>query len=96
MILSISVDPTVDTPDKLKRYADNFKARPGWYFLTGEKQNVDWVLYKLGGYVEDKMKHSGVLIIGNEATGEWVKTAALRNPAQIAEAVTALLKTEKK
>ena len=96
VILSISVDPTVDTPDKLKRYADNFKARPGWYFLTGEKQNVDWVLYKLGGYVEDKMKHSGVLIIGNEATGEWVKTAALRNPAQIAEAVTALLKTEKK
>ncbi|HEX6623870.1 MAG TPA: SCO family protein [Pyrinomonadaceae bacterium] len=96
VILSISVDPTVDTPDKLKRYADSFKARPGWYFLTGEKQNVDWVLYKLGGYVEDKMKHSGVLIIGNESTGEWVKTAALRNPAQIAEAVTALLKTEKK
>ena len=53
------------------------------------------MLYKLGGYVEDKMQHSGVLIIGNEATGEWVKTAALRNPAQIAEAVLELLKTEK-
>ncbi|HEV2861057.1 MAG TPA: SCO family protein [Pyrinomonadaceae bacterium] len=91
-IISISVDPTVDTPEKLKKYADGFKARPGWYFLTGEKQNVDWVLYKLGGYVEDKMQHSGILIIGNEATGEWLKTPALRNPAQIAQAVVELLK----
>jgi cytochrome oxidase Cu insertion factor (SCO1/SenC/PrrC family) len=96
VMLSISVDPTVDTPDKLKKYADNFKAKPGWYFLTGKKENVDWVLYKLGGYAPDKMQHSAVLIIGNEATGQWIKTAALRNPAQIAEAVIDLLETDKK
>ena len=95
-IVSISVDPTVDTPAKLKKYAEGFKAGPGWYFLTGKKENVDWVLYKLGGYVADKMQHSAILIIGNEATGEWVKTAALRNPAQIAEAVTELLKRREK
>jgi cytochrome oxidase Cu insertion factor (SCO1/SenC/PrrC family) len=91
-IISISVDPTVDTPEKMKKFADGFKAGPGWYFVTGKKENVDWVLYKLGGYVDDKMKHSGVLIIGNEATGEWLKTAALRNPSQIAQAVQDLLK----
>lgn len=95
-IVSISVDPTVDTPEKLKKYAEGFRAGPGWYFLTGKKENVDWVLYKLGGYVADKMQHSAILIIGNEATGEWVKTAALRNPAQIAEAVTELLKRREK
>ncbi|HEX8560741.1 MAG TPA: SCO family protein [Pyrinomonadaceae bacterium] len=95
-IVSISVDPTVDTPEKLKKYADGFKAKPGWYFLTGKKENVDWVLYKLGGYVADKMQHSAILIIGNEATGEWVKTAAMRNPAQIAQAVTELLKRREK
>ena len=94
-IISISVDPGVDTPEKLKKYAEGFRARPGWYFLTGKKENVDWVLYKLGGHVKDKMEHSGVLIIGNEATGEWVKTAAMRNPAQIAEAVLELLKSQK-
>jgi cytochrome oxidase Cu insertion factor (SCO1/SenC/PrrC family) len=96
VMISISVDPTVDTPDKLKKYADNFKAKPGWYFLTGKKENVDWVLYKLGGYTVDKMQHSAVLIIGNETTGQWIKTAAMRNPAQIAEAVIDLLKTDKK
>jgi cytochrome oxidase Cu insertion factor (SCO1/SenC/PrrC family) len=96
VMISISVDPTVDAPDVLRKYADSFKAKPGWYFLTGKKENVDWVLYKLGGYVEDKTEHSAVLIIGNEATGEWVKTYALRNPGQIAEAVIGLLDSNKK
>lgn len=91
VIISISVDPTTDTPARLRQYAERFKARPGWHFLTGEKRNVDWVLYKLGGYVEDPTRHSGTLIIGNEATGEWLKTAALHDPARIAEAVNALL-----
>lgn|GEM_PF-104692 len=91
IMISISVDPLVDTPEVLKKYADRFKAQPGWYFLTGEKKNVDWVLYKLGGYVEDKNSHSSIVIIGNEATGEWMKVHALANPSEIAAAVTKLI-----
>lgn len=90
MMISISVDPTADTPAVLKKFADTFKAQPGWYFLTGEKKNVDWVLYKLGGYVEDKQQHTGVLIIGNEATGEWMKVMAMSNPEEIAKSAIKL------
>ena len=90
LLLSISVDPEIDRPDVLKKYADSFKAQPGWYFLTGEKKDVDWVLYKLGGHVEDKEKHTSVLIVGNEATGEWMKVHAMSNPTEIASAVTKL------
>jgi cytochrome oxidase Cu insertion factor (SCO1/SenC/PrrC family) len=95
VIISLSVDPETDTPAVLKKYADKFKAQPGWYFLTGDKKNVDWVLYKLGGYVEDKQQHSSVLIIGNEVTGEWMKVHAMSNPTEIAEAVTRLLSSKK-
>lgn len=91
LMISISVDPVTDTPERLKAYAEKFKVKPGWYFLTGKKENVDWVLYKLGGYVEDKQTHSSVLIIGNEATGEWMKVHAMANPTEIAGAVTKLL-----
>ncbi|MCA1592001.1 MAG: SCO family protein [Acidobacteria bacterium] len=90
-MISISVDPETDTPAALKKYADSFKAKPGWYFLTGKKENVDWVLYKLGNYVEDKNEHGLALIIGNEATGEWIKVHAMSNPSEIASAVTKLL-----
>ena len=95
-MISISVDPEIDTPQVLQEYANRFKAQPGWYFLTGKKENVDWVLYKMGDYVEDKQDHTLVLIIGNEATHEWMKMSALTIPSDIAEAVTKLLDAEKK
>jgi protein SCO1/2 len=85
-MISLTVDPLTDTPERLKKYAESFKARPGWYFLTGKKENVDWVLYRLGGYVEDKAEHSGLLLIGNDLTGEWIKVSAMTRPTDIAEA----------
>ena len=91
VMLSFTVDRETDTPAVLKKYADSFKARPGWYFLTGKKENLDWVLYKLGGYVEDKNQHNLKLIVGNEATGEWMKMHAMSNPTEIAAAVLKLL-----
>ena len=76
-LVSISVDPENDTPTRLKEYSRRFHARPGWMFLTGKKENVDWALYKLGQYVETKGDHSTVVIIGNEAKGLWKKALGL-------------------
>jgi protein SCO1/2 len=75
--LSFSVDPEVDTPARLKDYAQKFHAKPGWTFLTGKKENLDWALYKLGQYVEDKNDHTTGIIIGNEATGLWKKALGI-------------------
>jgi cytochrome oxidase Cu insertion factor (SCO1/SenC/PrrC family) len=91
VILSLSVDPETDTPAALKKYAESFQAKPGWYFLTGRKENLDPVLYKLGGYVEDKNQHGLKIIVGNEATGEWLKLHAMSNPNEIAAAVLKLI-----
>src|SRR5207253_1581882 len=41
-LLSISVDPERDTPEKLKRYGETFGARAGlWRSLTGDQQEVE-------------------------------------------------------
>jgi protein SCO1/2 len=82
-IVSISVDPTTDTPPRLKEYAQRFHARPGWFFLTGRKENVDWALYKVGQYVESKDDHTTVIVIGNEATGLWKKALGIAKPAEL-------------
>ena len=76
-IVSISVDPETDTPPRLKEYAKRFNARPGWTFLTGKKENVDWALYKVGQYVENKDAHTTIIVIGNEATGLWKKALGM-------------------
>jgi len=40
-LVSISVDPEVDTPEVLKEYAEGFGADPEqWLFLTGELENI--------------------------------------------------------
>ena len=76
-LVSITVDPATDTPTRLKEYSRRFHARPGWMFLTGKKENVDWALYKLGQYVETKDAHTSIFIIGNEPKGLWKKAMGL-------------------
>jgi protein SCO1/2 len=86
-MISLTVDAATDTPTVLKDYAARFNAKPGWRFVTGKKTDMDSVLKKLGGYVEDKNQHTSVLIVGNVTTGEWLKVFAMAKPSEIAEAV---------
>jgi protein SCO1/2 len=91
VILSISVDPTVDTPTSLKAYAKKLNARPGWYFLTGDKENVDFVLKKLGQFVDDKQDHLNIFIIGNERTGLWKKAFGLAKSEELIKVVDSVI-----
>ncbi len=82
-LVSITVDPGTDTPTRLKEYGRRFHARPGWMFLTGKKENVDWALYKLGQYVETKDNHTSIFIIGNEPKGLWKKAFGLAKAEEL-------------
>ena len=86
-MISISVDSAIDTPAALKAYAAKFKAKPGWFFLTGEKENVNLILRKLGGYVEDKNTHLNLVYIDNVDKGEWVKAFAMSRPSDLANTI---------
>jgi len=90
-ILSISVDPTVDTPPSLKAYSKKLNARPGWFFLTGDKANVDFVLKKLGQFVDDKQDHLNIFIIGNERTGLWKKAFGLAKSEELVKIVDSVI-----
>jgi len=50
-LISISVDPVTDTPERLQDFAAKFKAGPGWTFVTGDKQEIDSLLRALGAAV---------------------------------------------
>lgn len=92
LIISISVDPELDTPASLKEYAKRLNAVPGRLFITGEKQNVDLALYKLGQYVEQKDQHTNIFIVGNERTGLWKKVFGLARADEIIRSVESVLK----
>ena len=90
-LVSLTVDPEVDTPTRLKEYAKKFNAGRGWIFLTGKKENLDWALYKLGQYVEKKDDHKTIFIIGNEPTGLWKKAFGMANVAELVQVVESVV-----
>jgi protein SCO1 len=91
-ILSISVDPVIDTPQTLLAYAETFKARGGWYFLTGEPDAIRTVLRRLGDRSSTPDDHGDVVVIGNDASGTWVKLTAIATTEDIAQAVAEVAK----
>jgi protein SCO1/2 len=81
---SISIDPEHDTPEVLKAYMEKFHVGPGWTFLTGKKQDIDFLSKRLGLYSDPSINKDGHLphlLIGNEATGQWMRGSALDNPS---------------
>lgn len=90
-MISITVDPETDTVEVLKAYAARYKVGPGWLFLTGKKEDIDALLAKLGSSDPDKNRHSGMLIIGDDASHSFRKVFAMSDPADIVSSVEKLL-----
>jgi protein SCO1/2 len=88
---SITIDPDHDTPAVLKDYAAKYQAGPGWTFLTGKKDEIETISKKLGLYSEPDPKnpdgHQAYLLIGNEATGQWMRNSAVDNPSFMARTI---------
>ena len=86
-LISISVDPTTDTPERLYDFAAKFKAGPGWTFVTGEKAEIDSLLSALGAAVADKNDHTPTILVGNDAAGYWTRTYGLSPPATLVKII---------
>ena len=90
-LVSITVDPETDTPAKLKEYAAHMKARPGWVFLTGKKENVQQALHKLGLKVGSREEHKNLFLVGNEPKGLWKKVFGLGKADEIVSVVQGVI-----
>jgi cytochrome oxidase Cu insertion factor (SCO1/SenC/PrrC family) len=83
--VSISVDPERDTPEALRKFAQQNEAEhPAWIFLTGRKSVVDGVTRKLGQYASEPEMHTSLLIAGNVDRGNWIKIRPDTKPELIA------------
>jgi protein SCO1/2 len=86
---SITVDPENDTPEVLKAFADNWGIPEGWNFLTGDPDDLVLVRRKLGVSTADARSgqlkdHDLNMVIGNQATGRWMKRSPFENPYVLA------------
>lgn len=86
---SITIDPKRDTPEVLKAYAEKFHVGPGWTFLTGKQEDIDLISRRLGLWspLRTLDGHTPHLLIGNEATGQWMRDSAGDNPKFLANLI---------
>ena len=90
-MVSLTINPASDTPERLKAYAERFHAKPEWVWLTGEKPQVVALLKGLGVYNRDYTNHASVILVGDPRRGEWTRFNGLSSPDAIAARIDELL-----
>jgi len=86
---SLTLQPELDTPQRLQEYAEMHGVQPGWWFLTGARADIEHLRYRLGFFDRnpvvdgDKATHTGMVRIGNDVYDRWTSASALAKPEQI-------------
>jgi protein SCO1/2 len=70
-LVSISIDPEVDTVETLRAYAARQGAGPSWRFLTGTPDAIVAAQRAFHAYRGDKNNHSPSTYIRRTADGPW-------------------------
>ena len=84
--VSISVDPERDTPEAMKNFAEKQGVDESrWIFLTGDKQNLETIVRKLGQYTPDVEAHTTLMLAGNTKTRHWTRVMPMLQPPDIAQ-----------
>jgi protein SCO1/2 len=85
VLISVTVDPRTDIPVRMKAFARRQKARPGWVFLTGERNNLSQVLWGTGVLFSsnlDEHDHIPITMVGS-ANGRWHRFHGFPTPEQM-------------
>lgn len=93
-LISISVDPVTDTPERLKAWAGKFNRKPGWTLVTGEKLNIDKLLRALGTGVTRKEEHSPLVLIGSDARGTWTRVNGISPAPRLISIIEGMIAAE--
>jgi len=72
--VSMTNDPERDSPEALAEFARKQNVDlDGWTFLTGDRQEIEGVIQKIGLYTPNFEQHKAMILIGNTRTGHWQK-----------------------
>jgi cytochrome oxidase Cu insertion factor (SCO1/SenC/PrrC family) len=90
--VSLSLDPTRDTPAAMKAFAKTHHAdHDGWVFLTGKPENLEYIIKRLGQFTDDIEAHSTMMLAGNVRAAHWMKILPHEQPPAIAEKLQMLI-----
>ena len=83
-MVSVSIDPEYDTPERLRAYAGLFKAGPQWQFLTGSLGDIVTVQKSFDVYRGNKMNHEPTILLRKSPDSPWIRMEGLASAAEVA------------
>lgn len=86
-LISVSIDPVVDTPERLAAWGKKFGAKPGWTLVTGDKEDITTILKAMGVYVPSFQDHQPVTLIGNDSAGAWRRVYGFATARKLASLI---------
>lgn len=72
-LVSISIDPEHDTPQRLRAYAARYGVTPSWRFLTGSLDDVVRVQKAFDAYRGNKMRHLPTTYLRVAPDDPWLR-----------------------
>jgi protein SCO1 len=90
-LVSISIDPEQDTPDRLANYASKFRAGKSWDYYTGVEDASISVQKSLDAYRGDKMNHVPTTYIWSGKGEAWVRVDGFASADDLLREVRLLL-----
>ncbi|MFW0758063.1 SCO family protein [Pseudomonas sp. H11T01] len=80
-LVSISIDPQRDSPQRLLDYSRRFQDGPGWSWLTGAPGAIAATLEGLGSGDGDLKNHAPLILVGDGTSTYWTRFYGLTDPA---------------
>lgn len=77
------IDPEQDTPERLRAYANRFKAAPSWQFPAGSLADIVKVEKAFNAYASDKLNHRPVTFLRTRPNAPWVRLDGFASAGEV-------------
>lgn len=89
-MVSISIDPEHDTPERLAEYRSRYRAGPQWNFFTGTLENSIKIQKAFDSFFTDKMNHRPITYLRAAPGKAWVRLEGFASPDDLIKEYRAL------
>lgn len=93
-MISISIDPEQDTPERLAAYARKYDAGPQWRYYTGTNEASLTAQRAFDVYRGDKMNHSPVTLLRAAPGKSWLRIEGFASAEDLLREYRALISVQ--
>ena len=94
-IVSITIDPEEDTPERLTEYAKEFHAGPEWQHYTGTVQAIIATTRAFNVDRGDKMAHTPVTLVRTAPGQPWIRFDGFATADELLQEVRGAIRSSK-